>query len=204
MSIEGLASIDQRIAGIQATIDTLSVGTISTQTTSDATTFEQALSLAVQESTGAWDAAQTSDLLATTATTGELNASGVPVELADYGNGQIPAAALAEVGDTGHRLWAPASESLERLLAHAERDGITIGINDSYRTYDKQVELVGRLGLYDQGGLAAVPGTSRHGWGMAVDLRLDDAAQAWMRANAEQYGFKEDTPREPWHWGFYL
>jgi D-alanyl-D-alanine carboxypeptidase len=23
-----------------------------------------------------------------------------------------------------------------------------------------------------------------------------------MRENGAKYGFKEDTPREPWHWGF--
>jgi LAS superfamily LD-carboxypeptidase LdcB len=37
---------------------------------------------------------------------------------------------------------------------------------------------------------------------MAVDLDLDDSAQAWMRENAWRYGFVEDTPREPWHWGY--
>lgn len=44
------------------------------------------------------------------------------------------------------------------------------------------------------------PGTSPHGWGMAVDLDLNAQAQSWMRANAGRFGFVEDTPREPWHW----
>jgi hypothetical protein len=133
---------------------------------------------------------------------GRRNAQGIPADLAAYGNGQIPREALEEVGDTGHKLWAPAGQALERLLAAAARDGVDIGITDSYRSYDAQVDVARRKGLYSQGGLAAKPGTSPHGWGVAVDLDLDDTAQAWMRANAGRFGFVEDTPREPWHWVF--
>src|SRR5690606_37380342 len=131
-----------------------------------------------------------------------VNAKGVPVELLAYGNGHVPADALSPVGDTGHRLWAPAARSLEALRDAAARDGVTIGITDSYRPYATQVDLVERKGLYSQGGLAARPGTSNHGWGIAVDLGLDSAAQSWMRANAGDYGFVEDVPREPWHWTY--
>ncbi|WP_147794777.1 D-alanyl-D-alanine carboxypeptidase family protein [Cellulomonas sp. Y8] len=128
------------------------------------------------------------------------NAQGVPADLAAHGNGKIPSDALSEVGSTGHRLWAPASQALDQLMTAAERDGIDVGITDSYRSYDAQVDVARRKGLYSQGGLAAQPGTSPHGWGVAVDLDLDDAAQRWMRANAGRFGFVEDTPREPWHW----
>ena len=51
-------------------------------------------------------------------------------------------------------------------------------------------------------GLAATPGTSNHGWGMSLDLDLDDEAQQWMRTNGPDYGFVEDVPREPWHWTY--
>ena len=37
-----------------------------------------------------------------------------------------------------------------------------------------------------------MPGTSNHGWGLAVDLDLDERAQAWMRTNAERFGFFEE------------
>ena len=131
-----------------------------------------------------------------------LNADGVPTALAAYGNGRVPATALREVGATGHRLWEPAAEQLTRLIDDARRDGVHIGITDSYRSYEAQVDVARRKGLYSQGGLAAVPGTSDHGWGMAVDLDLNPRAQAWMRSNGPAYGFHEDTPREPWHWGF--
>lgn len=134
---------------------------------------------------------------------GAVNARGVPVELLQYGNGKVPASALSTIENgNGHRLWTPAARSFEALRAAAARDGVTIGITDSYRTYESQVDLVRRKGLYSQGGLAASPGTSNHGWGLALDLRLDGKAQAWMRANAGQFGFVEDVPREPWHWTY--
>jgi hypothetical protein len=197
MSIDGIAAIGQRIAAIQATIGSLAPAPATTSTTSSSgTAFAQALSQAVDTSAG------TAAGPGSAASTGARNADGVPVELAAYGNGKIPADALHPVGSTGHRLWAPAADALERAIADAARDGVTIGITDSYRSYESQVDVAARKGLYSQGGLAAVPGTSDHGWGMAADLKLDDAAQAWMRANGARYGFVEDTPREPWHWAY--
>jgi LAS superfamily LD-carboxypeptidase LdcB len=88
------------------------------------------------------------------------------------------------------------------MRADARAAGVEIGVTDSYRSYDQQVDVARRKGLYSQGGLAAKPGTSDHGWGMSLDLDLDSRAQAWMRANAGRHGFVEDVPREPWHWTF--
>jgi LAS superfamily LD-carboxypeptidase LdcB len=132
----------------------------------------------------------------------KLNSKGIPTELAAYGNGKIPSSALEKVGHTGHKLWAPAAESLTKMIADAKKDGVTIGITDSYRSYAEQVDVARRKGLYSQGGLAAKPGTSEHGWGMATDLDLNSKAQSWMRAHGEKYGFVENTPREPWHWAY--
>jgi len=131
-----------------------------------------------------------------------LNSKGIPTDLAAYGNGKIPASALEKVGGTGHRLWAPAAEALTTMIADAKKDGVTIGISDSYRSYDEQVDLAKRKGLYSQGGLAAKPGTSEHGWGMAADLDLNGAALTWMRANGGKYGFDANVPRESWHWAY--
>jgi zinc D-Ala-D-Ala carboxypeptidase len=126
-----------------------------------------------------------------------------PAELRAYGNGKIPAAALDEIGVGSHRMYGPAAAEFKQMRAAAAADGVTIGVTDSYRSYDQQVDLARRKGLYSQGGLAATPGTSNHGWGMSLDLDLDARAQAWMRANGERYGFVEDVPREPWHWTFH-
>src|SRR5690606_9086846 len=118
-----------------------------------------------------------------------VDAKGVPIELKAYGNGRVPAAALSTIAGTSHTLWEPAARSFEAMQSAAAAEGVTIGITDSYRTYETQVDLVGRKGLYSQGGLAATPGTSMHGWGVALDLKLDSSAQAWMRQNAGRFGY---------------
>jgi LAS superfamily LD-carboxypeptidase LdcB len=132
----------------------------------------------------------------------KLNSKGIPTDLAAYGNGKIPAGALEQVGATRHKLWAPAAQSLTRMIADAEKEGVKIGITDSYRPYAEQVDLAKRKGLYSQGGLAAKPGTSEHGWGMATDLDLNAKALSWMRQNGEKYGFVNNVPRENWHWAY--
>lgn len=125
-----------------------------------------------------------------------------PPELTRFGNGRIPAGELAPIGRGSHRLWAPAASGFRQLTQAAAADGVTIGVTDSYRSFDAQVDVARRRGLYSEGGLAAAPGTSNHGWGLSLDLDLDDRAQSWMRANADRFGFVEDVPREPWHWTF--
>ncbi len=131
-----------------------------------------------------------------------LDRSGPPPELQVHGNGRIPASALEPLGVGEHRLWSPAARAFRDMQAAAAREGVTFGINSSYRDHATQVEMVERYGLYSQGGRAAAPGTSNHGWGVALDLDLDGPAQAWMREHAADYGFVEDVPREPWHWTF--
>jgi D-alanyl-D-alanine carboxypeptidase len=193
----GIERVNGRIADIQSRIIALQTQQVTrkTSTTTSGTT----------STSGTAFANYLSDAVATQSASSKkytLNNKGIPTDLAAYGNGKIPKTALAEVGGTGHRLWAPAAEQLTKLIADAKRDGVTIGITDSYRSYDEQVDLARRKGLYSQGGLAAKPGTSEHGWGMAADLDLNAKALSWMRANAEKYGFDENVPRESWHWAF--
>jgi len=127
----------------------------------------------------------------------------VPPELAAHGNGQIPRAQLTEIGQNGHRLYAPAAAAWDNVVATAAADGIDLRITDSYRSYEQQVDLVRRKGLYSEGGLGAKPGTSNHGWGLAVDANVNDPSTLeWMRVNAPRFGFVEAVPREPWHWEF--
>lgn len=144
-----------------------------------------------------------SDLTSSVASLRAFSApTGVPGDLERYGNGRIPADVLVPIGVGDHRLWAPAAEAFKSLQAAAAQEDVRIGVTDSYRSYAAQVKVAEEKGLYAQGGLAARPGTSDHGWGMALDLDLDARALTWMRANAPRYGFVEDTPREPWHWAF--
>ena len=187
--MDAIAAINSRIAEIQRTISTLAPQAASSSSTARTVaggTFDSILATEVASVNGA----------------GTLTAEGAPVELARYGNGHLPTSALTAIGTTGHRLWSPAASAYERLSAAAAQDGVTIGITDSYRTYESQVDLAARKGLYSEGGLAAEPGTSNHGWGRSLDLDLGTSALAWMRTHAAAYGFAADTPRESWHWTY--
>jgi D-alanyl-D-alanine carboxypeptidase len=192
----GIEGVNARIADIQSRM-------IALQTQQAGRTAQQSRS--ATGASGDDFASYLSDAVSQAPATGRsfsLNGKGIPTDLAAYGNGRIPANALEQVGTTGHKLWAPAAESLTRMMADAERAGVHIGVTDSYRPYAEQVDLARRKGLYSQGGLAAKPGTSEHGWGMAADLDLDAKALAWVRDNASAYGFYNTAPRESWHWGF--
>lgn len=127
----------------------------------------------------------------------------VPAELQQYGNGRIPAERLDPIAQSGHRLYAPAAAAWDGVVAEARAAGFDLRITDSYRSYEEQVDLVRRKGLYSEGGLAATPGTSNHGWGLAVDADVTDPKLLeWMRVNAPRFGFVEAVPREPWHWEY--
>lgn len=120
-------------------------------------------------------------------------------------NGRLDPGSLTSIG-RGHALRADAAAAYNAMVEAARRDGITWSITDSYRTYETQVRLAQEKGLYSQGGLAATPGTSNHGWGLAVDLggganNFGTPQNNWLQANAGRFGFRT-IPREPWHWEF--
>ena len=197
--MEGITAIGQRMDQLHALIASASPPT-SSQVASGA-------ALTGRSTPGASFA----DVLASVSSPGQtslaaaasqLNAQGVPRSLAGYGNGKIPSEALAPISGSSERMWTPAAENLNALMADAKAAGMSISVTDGYRDYDSQVRLAQETGLYSQGGLAAAPGTSQHGWGLAVDLGLNPNAQAWMRQHAKEYGFVENVPREPWHWEF--
>ncbi|WP_436522379.1 M15 family metallopeptidase [Actinoplanes sp. HUAS TT8] len=189
--------MNARIANIQSRIIAL-----QTQQATTATTAARTSEPGSSSSTAFASQLQGAIAAQNSPETYKLNSKGIPEDLAAYGNGRIPASALEQVGDTRHKLWAPAAERLTQLIADAKRDGVNIGITDSYRPIEEQVDLARRKGLYSQGGLAAKPGTSEHGWGMATDLALNPEALSWMRKNADRYGFVENVKRESWHWAF--
>lgn len=60
-------------------------------------------------------------------------------------------------------------------------------------------------------GPAAIPGTSNHGFGLAVDfanttnlskLTTSDPLYIWLAENAKNYGFKR-IEKEDWHWEYF-
>jgi D-alanyl-D-alanine carboxypeptidase len=117
-------------------------------------------------------------------------------------NGHIPDEMLVDVGN-GHRLHPAAAVQLDEMAGAAAQDGVDLKLASSYRTVDHQERLVDELGLFSQGGLAAAPGHSNHGWGISVDLeRLGSEETSWLEQNAAGYGWTNDVTGEPWHWTF--
>ncbi len=120
-------------------------------------------------------------------------------------NGRLDPSSLRSITGGG-KLQPAAADAYERMVAAARADGIQWSLTDSYRTYEEQVRLAREKGLYRDGGLAAVPGQSNHGWGTAVDLggganRNNTPQNDWLRRNAHRFGF-QTIPREPWHWEY--
>ena len=127
-----------------------------------------------------------------------------------YPNGLIPPSAMCPLGVAGHQLRCDAAAAYRAMsAAFAAAFGAPICITDSYRTYASQVRLYG-----EKPALAAVPGTSNHGWGLAVDLcggidHYGTAQYNWMKANAGRYGYLHpdwaepgNGREEPWHWEY--
>lgn len=118
-------------------------------------------------------------------------------------NGRIPDEALTSIGG-GHRLETAAAGAWSDMVAAAAADGITLGLTDSYRSYDAQVSVRERKG--DQVA-TATPGTSVHGWGRAVDANVNDRRTLdWLNKNGPRFGWiwpawaqREGKSYEPWH-----
>jgi hypothetical protein len=127
------------------------------------------------------------------------------------GNGQIPAALLCPLwGSPGNMLRTDAATAFNAMSkAYAARFGHPICVTDSYRSYAAQVDVRARKPT-----LAAVPGTSNHGWGLAVDLcdgvqTFGSPTHEWLRSAAPVFGWfhpawaePTGSKPEPWHFEF--
>jgi len=136
---------------------------------------------------------------ATTPATGSPGGPDAPVPLATVD------------GITVHASLAP---NLAALLAHAQADGIDLS-GSGWRSYQQQVELRRDNGCPDLYTAppstcrvpTAIPGTSRHETGLAIDFTTagrtiatrTHPAYHWLAANAATYGLY-NLPSEPWHW----
>ena len=127
-----------------------------------------------------------------------------------FPNGFIPPAALCPLGIGSHLLRCDAAVSMRALgSAFAATFGRALCVTDSYRRFEAQVRLYGV-----KPSLAAVPGTSNHGWGLAVDLcggvqSFGTAEYGWFAATAGAFGWVNPGwaqpgrgREEPWHWEF--
>lgn len=119
------------------------------------------------------------------------------------------------------QLREDAAKSFKRLNdAFKSEFGKNILINDTYRNYDRQVKE--RLQAEKSGnpGLAAVPGTSAHGWGLAIDINSGGWGTdivKWFKNTGSKYGWSQpsswpyynkkdigkNSPLESWHWQYF-
>lgn len=122
----------------------------------------------------------------------------------------------ANSSDNGHlRLYDKASRAADQLLAAADAAGVTLKVNSCYRTIPDQKKIKSKYG--DD---AAEPGTSNHGFGLAIDFASPPASKLtpstaqykWLTANAGKYGFrrlgwaghKKGEAWEAWHWEYQI
>jgi hypothetical protein len=125
---------------------------------------------------------------------------------ADPPNGQYPASALSSATGCSRGLATNAAAAWNHVavVVH-DHTGYWLQSNGDascYRTYGQQVEL--RNYWCGQGNCAnaAVPGTSNHGWGLAVDAPPQTVAYIHRYASGlfgQGYGSCSDAPWEGWH-----
>ncbi|MBT0995444.1 D-alanyl-D-alanine carboxypeptidase family protein [Cellulomonas sp. DKR-3] len=124
-------------------------------------------------------------------------------------NGQLATEDLCTLWDGHTQMRADAASALAGLNAvYAARFGADMCVVSGYRTLAVQYTLKAQ-----KGGLAATPGKSNHGWGLAVDLCSDMTSGdrwEWLNENAGIYGFENPAwakeggsgPYERWHWEY--
>ena len=132
-------------------------------------------------------------------------------DVSAHANGQIPLAALCPLQTApGHLLRADAARSFDAMSrAYAQAFGTPLCVTDSYRSLAEQIAV-----RASKPALAAVPGTSRHGLGRAVDLcggveRFGTPQHAWVVQRAPLFGWfhpswadEGGSKPEPWHFEF--
>lgn len=130
----------------------------------------------------------------------------------DYGpdglNGNVPDTALCAMpsaNDAEARAQTRAVAGFNAMNeAFRANFGHDIYISSTYRTFDKQVAV-----KREKGRLAATPGWSNHGYGLALDLSLTTAEQRWIQQNGPTYGWwhplwarPDGSKPEPWHYEY--
>lgn len=120
---------------------------------------------------------------------------------------------LVDWDGLGHELHPEAAVQLTGLdQAFFQAFGKHITISEAFRDLPTQVYF---WNLYQlgQGNVAAYPGNSSHGEGVAIDINswvylnsTGSAEHQWLRANGPRYGWSWDAvgrpSGEPWHWNY--
>lgn len=169
----------------------------------------------------------------------------LPKDLKGVENGKLPDALLKPI-KPGGRLHHLAARAWGAMRSAAKAEGIVLGHVGDYRPYDAQLSLfMQRYVKGDSGdprkitrkfknevwmlkkGMAPAgsPGTSNHGWGLAIDAAIIvngktvsitgdpdgkggfNSGLEWLLKNADRFGFsweiKEGAQAEAWHIRYY-
>ncbi|MDS1270343.1 M15 family metallopeptidase [Lipingzhangella sp. LS1_29] len=124
-------------------------------------------------------------------------------------NGLLPEEALCTLYDEDYALRADAAvDFLELNERYREEFGEDMCITSAYRDLPNQQ----RVFAEQPPGYAAVPGTSNHGLGEAIDLcggiqNYRSERWLWMEENGADFGWfhpdwAKSSPFEPWHWEY--
>ena len=127
-----------------------------------------------------------------------------------------------------NRLNIEAYKAFKRMQTDALKSGYEIFVDSSYRTYEYQERLFNQIvaekGITHARKFVAVPGSSEHQTGLAVDVifrrdgemieeqKEEDPEIKWLCANAHNYGYILRYPKgkekitgfnfEPWHFRY--
>jgi flagellum-specific peptidoglycan hydrolase FlgJ len=123
-------------------------------------------------------------------------------------NGKLSAGELVNIGN-GMKLEPAAAADYLNMEKAANADGIQFNVTDAYRPYEIQDAIFdwdryNRTGEKKKKGTntaAALPGTSNHGWGKAIDV-FPASAQQWIKKNGYKYNwswYEGKSVGEPWH-----
>ena len=130
---------------------------------------------------------------------------------------------LVKIGN--YKIDASCADAMREMIAAAKADGITLKINNTYRSKNTQQYMWDvRVKKYMAQGMTraqakafigkslAVPGTSEHQTGLSVDIMGSQKMYDWLEANSWKYGFILRYPEdktavtgiifEPWHFRY--
>jgi D-alanyl-D-alanine carboxypeptidase len=221
-SAPGFSAVDLR-----AMATALAAGTAAVAASHDAWTQQQSAAAAgkaasakavAPKSPTPQSAASTKAPSCGTTYTGPPFYTSPPTVDGDGSNGRLPPSALTALSwatdphGTPYYLRTQAAAALERLdQAFRAAFGHHLGIDLTYRDYDTQVAMRAALGS-----VAAVPGTSTHGTGLALDVPelpceygWDTPQRNWLVTHGPSYGWtspswahQDGSNPEYWHFDF--
>lgn len=169
----------------------------------------------------------------------------LPSDMKGLTNGKLPSSLLKAIGPYG-KMHHLASDAWEALRARAKQDGIELVHVGDYRSYESQLAMFmdryvkgdsgdprritrtfqGQRWMLKKGKApSASPGTSNHGWGLAIDAALKVNGKVvsitshpkgrtphksgvdWLMQHADTFGFswevESGSQAEAWHIRYY-